>query len=67
MKKPAIYQIEQPAPNVTAIARMPTTDLPVKYVDFRTCGGNKPMAPTKLFAASSNSNSPPALSPLNRR
>lgn len=66
MKKPAIYQIERPSPNVTAIARVPATDLPVKYVNFRTCGDNEAIAPTKLFGATSGNNVP-ALSPLNRR
>lgn len=67
MKKPAIYQIEQPAPNVTAIARMPNTELPVKHVSFRTCGYGGPVAPTKLFAKTSGSNTQPPMSPLNRR
>lgn len=66
MKKPAIYQIEQINGNQTAIARMPTTDLPVKYVDFRTCGYNEPIAPKKLFGTS-NGLTAPELAPLNRR
>ena len=67
MKTPAIYQIEQINGNQTAIARMPTTELPVKYVKMQTCGYNEPVAPTKLFAATSGSNNAPPLSPLNRK
>ena len=66
MKKPAIYQIEQINGNQTAIARMPTTDLPVKQVNFRTCGYNEPIAPKNLFGTSNGLVAPP-LAPLNRR
>lgn len=52
MKKPAIYQIEQPAPNVTAIARFPNTELPVKYVKMRYGNLDKPVVPEKLFGTS---------------
>jgi len=66
MKKPAIYQIEQPAPNVTAIARFPNTELPVKYVKMRCGNLDKPVVPQKLFGTSNGTEQVP-YAPMNRR
>lgn len=66
MKKPAIYQIEEINGNQTAISRIPPTELPVKYVNFRQCVNNEPVAP-KNFFGTTNGLEAPALAPINRK